>query len=308
MLLIIFLYAVFAATFSLGKELLNYGPPFFLVGIRMFIAGALLLFYQYFFTRQRLHFKKEHVKYYIQLILFSVFIPYTLRLWALKFMPAYKASLLYNLGPFVSYILGYFFHQERITAPKIGGLFIGTLGLIPVLITTTPQEDIMGTFAFVSWPELALFVSVSSLAYGWVVLRKLIKDKEYPPAMVNGMSMFAGGILALVTSLFIEPKVCIVDVNRFLILLTIIILASNVIGHNLYAWLMRFYTPTFLSFASFLTPIFAALYGWLFFNEIVTWHFFASTILIMIGLGLFYKDEIRQQEFGTALAVEKAKH
>lgn len=302
MLLIIFLYAVFAATFSLGKELLNYGPPFFLVGIRMFIAGTLLLCYQYFFTKDRLRLKKSHIKYYMQLMLFSVFIPYTLRLWALKFMPAYKASLLYNLGPFISYILGYFFYQERVTISKVSGLIVGTLGLLPVLLATAPQEDIMGTFGFISWPEFALFASVSSLAYGWVVLRKLIKDKDYPPAMVNGMSMFTGGILALLTSALFEPKACIVDVNRFIALLAIIILASNVIGHNLYAWLMRFYTPTFLSFASFLTPIFAALYGWLFFNETVTWHFFASTILIIIGLGLFYKDEMRQQALSATTA------
>ena len=297
MLLIIFLYAIFAATFSLGKELLYYAPPVFIVGIRMFIAGTLLLLYQYFFTKHRLTFKKRHIKYYVQLVLFSVFIPYTLRLWALKFMPAYKASLLYNVGPFISYVLGYIFYNERITLTKIGGLAIGALGLLPVLIASAPEEDIMGTFAFLSWPELALLVSVSSLAYGWVILRKLIKDKDYPPAMVNGMSMFTGGILALITSSIIEPKICIVEVNRFISILAIIIVASNIIGHNLYAWLMRFYTPTFLSFASFLTPIFAAIYGWLFFNAIVTWHFFVSTVLIIIGLGIFYKDEMQQREY-----------
>ena len=295
MILIIFLYALFAATFSLGKELLRYAPPVFIVGIRMFIAGTLLLFYQYFFTKHRLTLKKQHIKYYVQLVLFSVFIPYTLRLWALKFMPAYKASLLYNLGPFISYFLGYILYKERVTLAKVGGLAIGTLGLLPVLIASAPKEDIMGTFAFLSWPELALFVSISSLSYGWVILRILIKDKDYPPAMVNGLSMFVGGILALITSSIIEPKTCIVDVNRFIAILAIIIIASNVIGHNLYAWLMQFYTPTFLSFFSLFTRIFTALYGWLFFKVVVTWHFFASTVLIVIGLALFYKDEMQQQ-------------
>ena len=147
-----------------------------------------------------------------------------------------------------------------------------------------------------SWPELSIIASVSSLAYGWIVLRKLIKDHQYPPALVNGMSMFTGGLLALVTSSLVETQSCVVDSTQFFVILALIILFSNVIGHNLYGWLLRFYTPTFMAFASFLTPIFAALYGWMFLQETIAWHFYLSTVVVFAGLGIFYHGEMKEKD------------
>ncbi len=296
MLLIVFLYAIFAATFSLGKIMLNYGPPIYLVGLRMFIAGLLLLFYQYFFTNQRLKFHWEHLSLYVQVVMFSIYIPYILRFWGLIYMPSYKASLLYNLGPFISYLLGYCFYKEKITWHKVIGLIIGFCGLLPTLMASAPTEEAAGGIAFMSWPELSIIASVSSLAYGWIVLRTLIKDHRYPPALVNGMSMFAGGLLALVTSHIFESRSCIIDSGQFFVILALIILFSNVIGHNLYGWLLRFYTPTFMAFASFLTPIFAALYGWMFLGEAVAWHFYLSTIMVFSGLAIFYHGEMKEKD------------
>ena len=57
---IILLYALFATSFSMGKILLQYSPPIFLNGCRMFIAGSILLLYQYFNPREKFHFKKSH--------------------------------------------------------------------------------------------------------------------------------------------------------------------------------------------------------------------------------------------------------
>lgn len=296
MVLIIFLYAIFAATFSLGKIMLNYGPPIYLVGLRMSIAGILLLAYQHFFTNQRLKFHKEHLLLYLQVVMFSIYIPYILRFWGLKYMPSYKASLLYNLGPFISYVLGYFFYAERITWHKVIGLIIGFLGLLPTLMANAPTEEAAGGISFLSWPELSIIASVSSLAYGWIVLRKLIKDHRYPPALVNGMSMFIGGLFALITSYLVESQSCIVDSAHFFVILALIILFSNVIGHNLYGLLLRYYTPTFLAFASFLTPIFAALYGWMFLSETIAWHFYLSTVMVFAGLAIFYHGEMKEKD------------
>ena len=292
MILIVILYALFAATFSLGKVLLNYSPPIFLVGIRMFISGLLLLTYQYFFPAARFKFRIKHLSLYIQGILFVVFIPYILRFWGLQYMPASKASLLYNLGPFATFIFSYLLRGEQPTWKKVLGLIIGFVGLLPILIAHAPDEDVIGSLWFLSWPEMAIIISVSCLSYGWLVMHKLITDHNYQPAMANGMVMLAGGLLALITSQVIETQSCITDVIPFITILAIVIIFSNVIGHNFYAMLLRTYSPTFLSFAGFITPLFAALYGWLFFNEVITWHFYVSAAAVFIGLGLFYQDEV----------------
>jgi len=59
----------------------------------------------------------------------------------------------------------------------------------------------------------------------------------------------------------------------------------------MYGYLLKQYSATFLSFAGFSTPLFAALFGWLFLSELVTFHFFVALGLLTVGLGIFYRDE-----------------
>ena len=45
MVLVIFMYALFASTFTLGKAALSYVSPFLFIGMRMILGGSLLLTY-----------------------------------------------------------------------------------------------------------------------------------------------------------------------------------------------------------------------------------------------------------------------
>ncbi len=49
-----------------------------------------------------------------------------------------------------------------------------------------------------------------------------------------------------------------------------------------------------MSLAGLVTPLFASLFGWYFLNESISWHFFASMVLIAIVLVIFYQEEITQ--------------
>jgi hypothetical protein len=53
MILVLLLYASLASTFTLGKMLLSFLPPFLLIGVRMVIAGSLLLGFHYFTTKEK---------------------------------------------------------------------------------------------------------------------------------------------------------------------------------------------------------------------------------------------------------------
>jgi drug/metabolite transporter (DMT)-like permease len=306
---IILLYALFASTFSLGKVILQYTHPIFLVGIRMTIAGFLLLAYQYFNKDTVFKLRKKHWQLYVQVILFTCYIPYILRFWGLQHMSSAKASLIYNLGPFISYLLAYLLASEKITLGKVTGLLIGFVGLLPILIVPSPNEDIMGGIGFISWSEISMVLSISSLSYGWIILHRLIKDNNYSPAMVNGISMFSGGVLALVTSWIFEPPVMIEKPLHFFGILAIIILVSNLICHNMYGHLLKKYSPTFMSFASFMTPLFAAFYGWVLLGEKISWDFLISVGFVALGLIIFYRDELRQikiaQQKDREIEVEK---
>lgn len=294
MILIIFLYALFASSFSMGKLLLCYTTPLFLVASRMFIAGSLLLIYQYFWAHHSFKFKKKHIWMYAQIVFFGVYFNYILRFWALNYLASSKACFLYNLSPFFAAFYSYLFFNETITKKQWLGLGVGFSGFIPILLSTSSVEQFMGEFSFLSWPEVACIASVASHSYSWIVMRKLIRYKNYSPSMVNGISMFTGGCLALITSIFYDGSfIPVTNGAKFSLILAAVILISNIICHNLYGHLLKQYTATFLSFAGFLSPVFAAFYGWLFLSEVPTWHFYISSIVVFIGLYLFYQDEFR---------------
>lgn len=293
MTLIVLLNALFASSFSMGKLLIAQTTPIFLTGVRMLLGGVVLLTYQWFWAPHHFKFKKSHIWLFAQMIFFGVYINYISRFWALNYISSTKTCFLYNFQPFLSSFYSYILYNERMTHKQWGGLCLGFIGMLPILLSSSPSEDMVGEFFFLSLPEIAVLISVATHSYSWLVLRRLVKDKSYTPMMANGLSMACGGVLALVTSYYFEGTPTIKDTSTFVGLVSMVTLISNIICYNLYGFLLKRYTPTFLAFASFLCPLFAALYGWSFLNETITWHFYASSIIVFFGLYIFYRDELR---------------
>lgn len=296
MILIIALYALFGSSFVLGKMLLAYTTPLFLTGIRMIIGGVILLTYLFFCAHEHFVFKRKHIYLYLQMVIFGIYITYSLRFWALNYMQAAKTNFIYNLSPFMSALFSYIVFHEKLTPKKWAGLAIGLIGIVPILLTTSITERSFGELSFLSWPELAVILSVATHTYSWIIMRKLVKEQSYSPMMINGLSMTFGGLLALITSAFVDGFMPIKAgcFSYFFGILALIILLSNIICYNLYGWLLKHYTATFLSFAGFLSPLFTALYGWILLHENVTWNFYASCIIVFIGLYLFYQEELQE--------------
>lgn len=297
MTLIILMYALYACSFPISKVLVQYAPPFFLTGIRMSLGGAILLIYQYIWQHEHFRLKVKHIKYFAQIILIGIVLHYSLRYWAMQYLPSSKAAFLFNFSPFMSSFYSYLIFKERMTKKQWLGLAIGFLGLIPIIVSSSPAEARVGEWFFISWPELAILACVALHSYTWIVVRKLVRFKNYSPIMINGVSMFCGGLIALLISTFVEGFYPVTNSPNFFLWLGVIIVTSNIICRNLYGFLLKKYTATFLSFAGFLSPLFAALYGWGLLGEKITWHFGLSAAIVFIGLYLFYKDEITPPNF-----------
>ncbi|HSW74222.1 MAG TPA: DMT family transporter [Candidatus Limnocylindria bacterium] len=294
MFLIVMLYALWALSVTTSKELLAYTTPVYLTGMRMFLAGIILLAYQYFYAHEHLRFQKKDIWLYLQTIFFGIYLTNILRFWALGSITAAKSMFLFNFSPFMSSLYSYFVFKEKMTRGQWFGLWLGVVGMIPILMSTSPSEQSIGEFFFFSWPEIATLISVASQSYSWIVMRSLVRDRDYSPLMINGMSMFVGGFLALITAFFVEGFFPVTDVLPFFGMLMFVIVISNIICHNLYGYLLRDYTATFMSFAGFMAPIFAAGLGWGLKGEVITWHFYLSTVIVFIALYIFYKDELKQ--------------
>lgn len=296
MFLVLLLYALFASVFTISKTGLEYAQPFFLVGSRMVFAGFLMLGYQYFFQRQSFKFAKKDFWRILKLAVFCIYLTNVFEFWGLKYLTSFKTCFIYSLSPFLSALFSYWMFSEKLSSKKWIGLAVGFLGFLPILLSETGSEELTGYFFVFSWAELAVVGAAIFSVYGWILLAQLVRDNGYTPFMANGLSMVLGGAIALVHSFLVESwdPLPVTDFWPFAACALLLILVSNLVCYNLYGFLLKRFSATFMSLAGFSTPVFTAIFGWFYLGEVVNYAFYLSGAIVFVGLTIFYQEEIKQ--------------
>jgi drug/metabolite transporter (DMT)-like permease len=292
MFLVVLLYLLCASTFTISKWGLSYTEPIFFVAVRMLLAGSLLCGYlvaKKGHTNQIWHFLKRDWALFVQIIFFHIYLTYICDLCALKNITSIESAFIYNLSPFIAALFSYVWFGEQMTKKKWFGLLLGFCAFLPQLFQAG-----LGSFLVHAWPRFLTFMAVVSSAYGWIVLRALVK-KGYSPLVANGIGMFFGGLIALGTSFIMEPWSTVVSQwVPFIQATVLIVVVANLLFYNLYGYLLEHYTATFLSFAGFMCPLGAALLGYTFFGETFSPSLLSSFLFVCIGLIIFYYEELKQ--------------
>lgn len=259
-------------------------------------AGMIMLAYQYFFQRQSFTFNKKDFWLVFRLAAFNIYLTNACEFWGLKHLTSFKTCFIYSLSPFLSALFSYFMFSEKMNIKKWGGLLVGFAGCLPILLSQTTSEEETGHLLFLSWAEISVMMAAVSSVYGWILLRKLVKESGYTPFMANGLSMLMGGAMALTHSLLVEDwnPIPVTSYVPYLECTILLIIISNLVCYNLYGFLLRKYSATFMSFAGFTTPLFTALFGWFYLGEVVTLPFYVSGVIVFCGLLLFYQEELKQ--------------
>ena len=295
MYLIFIMYALFGTVFTAGKISLDHAHPFFLVGIRMLIAGSILLIYAFYKNKNTLKIDRQDYFKMFLLSLFNIYITNGFEFWGMKFITTSKTSFIYSLSPFISALFSYFFLGEVLSKKKWLGLLIGIIGFFPILLNQSAGESELGSFFFLSTAELAVITATFATVIGWIVMRQLVKS--YSPMVCNAYSMFFGGLMSLLHSFLAEPWQPVPifgSLQTFTESILWMLLISNLICYNLYALLLKKYTVSLISFSGFSTPFFTALFSWIMIGETLSLNFLASAIVVLCGLYLFYQEELQK--------------
>lgn len=298
MFLVFLLYALFASIFTIGKASLNFADPFFIIGSRMTLAGILMLLYQAIKDSKSFKFDRSCWLYLMLVAIFSIYLTNICEFWGLQYLTSAKTCFLYSFSPFLSAFLSYLILKEVMTRKKWLGLICGFLGLIPIILTHTAEEESVGSFFLFSWPEIALLGATTFSVYGWILIRKTVTHKKLSPFMVNGVSMLVGGLMTLVHSKLTEnwDPVPVSNWLGFAETGLAMLVISNLLAYNLYGFLLKRYTATFMSFAGFSTAIFAAIFGWFFLGESIPWQLWLTLGILFISLYIFHQEEIKKGE------------
>jgi len=290
------LFALWTLSFPVGKYMLQFTSPIFLTAIRMLLSGLILISYLAFKKKIPILSQKGWISIAI-LSLFSIYLSNILEFWSLSHLSAAKTCFIYGLSPFITALLSYFHFREKMTSLKWLGLSLGFLGFIPVILTKTGTESLVHAFGSFTWPELSMFGAAFFSVYGWIMLRLIVRDEEIPILFANGSSMLIGGLLALATSPFFEsfspsPIVSggLLPLGASLIFISLL---SNVLCYNLYGFLLKRFTATFLSLVGLLSPLFTSLHSFILLQEPFSPAILISTTAVLLGLGLVYREEKR---------------
>lgn len=296
--LVIFMYAAWSSIFSLGKMALENSPPIFLTGFRMVFAGVILLTWLFIKDRSSLKIGKKQILPLLALAVFSIYLTNILEFWGLQHLSAAKTCFIYGLSPFFAAIFSYIHFGEKMNRRKMLGMLIGFAGFVPVLMLQTGSENLLSAFSVFSWPELAIMGAALFSVYGWVLLRIIVKNQTLSPMYANGYSMLIGGSMAFVHSFFIDSwnpvPIASGHFMPFLQGIILMTLISNILCYNLYGFMLRKYTATFLSFMGLLSPIFASLNSWIILGETPSYIILLSTAVVSLGLFIVYQAELKQ--------------
>jgi drug/metabolite transporter (DMT)-like permease len=264
----------------------------------MTVAGIIIISFTLLNKHKISSIQTIHYKYIILISFFHIYITYIFEYISLKHINSSKACLLYSVTPFITALLSYKVFREKLLIQQLFGLSIGILGILPIIFNTAQCNNSKYLiFNFISFPEIMLLCSVLSSSLGWITIKYLITNHKYSIISINGLSMFLGGILALCTSFFFEKTPKIYSTNHlhtlliFFLYLFLLILISNIICYNLYAYLLKKFSATLLAFSGFSCPLFSALLGYLFLGEKISKEFFLSSFTLTLGIYIFYKKQ-----------------
>lgn len=289
-------------TFPIGKALVAYADPIFTVGVRMVLAGGLLLGGLSILGSRSIKISsKEAISVFI-LSLFSIYFCNLFEYWTLKYSSSAKTCFFYSMSPCVSVLmscsLSFVHFKEKMTMTKWVGMATGIVGFLPVLALQNGLNDPFKIDALISWPSLAALAGSFCGVYGWILLRQLVKDQQMCPLKMNGYSMLFGGLLALITSLFFERSLlqqwANLEIKPYFGWMILIIFISNIVCSNLYGYLLKRFSATLISFFDLLSPLFASVNAYLFLNEPFHPIILLSTVFVLIGLLVVFRIESKQ--------------
>lgn len=290
MISIVMMYAISASTFLFGKQLVLYGSPLFLSGIRTLLAGGLFLLYT-LYTKQGAKNIKRLLLPCAGIAVYSFFSSNTLKFWALKHASTSHAAIIWTIEPLLVVMLAYSMFNERMNIKKWIGM---ALCMGSGLMLTGAGSSVLRLSDFISIPSLFLCIAVASSAYGALLMRKLICYENAPASLVFGLSMTIAGILAL-TATFTETSSCTVNAESimpFMGNLMAMVTLSNIMAYSLYSQILKRYSALLISCGSFARPVFTALYQWMFCNGTLSLEFIGCTVILCVGLAMLYKEEV----------------
>ncbi|MDP3736493.1 MAG: DMT family transporter [Hyphomonadaceae bacterium] len=179
--------------------------------------------------------------------------------------------------PFGTAILAHFFVGDRLSGRRVAGVMLGFLGLV-VLVLPEFGEEAGGTLTGI------LLAIGGALLYsvGNVGTRRAPRVE---PAMSSFIIVFSAGLSTLALALLTSPFPTEAS-TASMIAMVMLALLPTALAMFLYVWLIQRAGAVFVSFTTYMSPLWATALGVLFLNEELHWSMVGALALILVGVAV----------------------
>lgn len=273
---LVILGALWGASFLFMRT----GSPEFgavsLILVRALVAAIFLVLLVFFISRSDLKLIATHWRHLLVLGLSNTALPFTLFAWATLTLEAGLTATINSTAPMFGAVVAWVWLKDKISMGTAIGLFVGFSGVF-ILMSGKLSDN-----AMVIVPVLAAMLA--STCYGFAACySKLYASGLRPMVIATGSQVFAA-LLLVVPGVMMWPETMPSNAAwRDVVFLGI---GCTGIAYILYfRILFREGVSAALS-VTYLVPLFAFIWGWLFLKEGVTTSVLIGAITILVGVAL----------------------
>lgn len=271
---LVFLAALWGASFLFMRLAAPVLGPVWLIALRVFIAGLVLL--PLVIRRGQLPVLRANLGRLVAVGVMSAALPFTLLAYASLELSAGLTSILNATVPIFAALIGYLVFEERLDAARIFGVVLGFVGV--VILIGLPTDA--GT------PPLLSVLAGLCAAVSYVFAANFARRRLHH---VSGIVFVTGGQLG--AALVMLPLLPFFPVREMpgpaiVVAVTALAVLSTSLAFLIYFRLIREVGPMRTLTVTYLIPVFAIVWGAVFLDEVVTLAMAVGGGLILSGVAL----------------------
>ena len=275
---------------TLNKLALNFYSPEFIVFARL-IIGTLILFLLLMLIYRRITISLRDWQYYLFMSTVGIVAPFILIVYGQQQIDSSLAGILMATMPISTIILSHFFlHDEKLTRRKFTGFVIAFIGITILVIQDFSNLKIN----ILSNISSELMVMSGAILYSCsAVYGKRFKITN-PLNASTGVTLYSAIIMIIYLSFNFDMVPKNIGESSHISAVIILGVFCTAIATIIYFQILQSSGATFISIMNYLIPIWAILFGVIFFDEDAMWNYFLGLIVVILGLQLSQNTRNKQ--------------
>jgi drug/metabolite transporter (DMT)-like permease len=204
-------------------------------------------------------------------------VPFVLYAHAAESVGSAVMAICNGATPFATVILAHMFTGDRLSARRVAGVMLGFLGLVVLVLPEFGKEQSSGLIGI-----LLAVVGAWLYAVGNIGTRLA---PRVSPIISSFWIVVLAGVSALGYAIVAEPLPQAASVNSIVAMLVLGLLPTA-FAMFVYVWLIQRSGPVFVSFTTYLSPLWATGLGVLFLGEQLQWSMVGALALILAGVAV----------------------